>query len=101
VNRSRIKAYLGLAGELLALGLCLMLAFLCLRSLFTAEIGFRRSGRITSLYKDPNWFWLVFWFQMFLATLGGIGSWLAVRKRLASLRGESKGKRAEPDAPDT
>lgn len=85
MGSSRFKQYLALVGELLALALCLMLVFMLLRSLFTAEIGIGRSTRITSLYKDPNWFWFLFWLQMFVATLGTIASWRAVRKQLVAL----------------
>jgi GNAT superfamily N-acetyltransferase len=79
LSRARTKGYLALAGELLLLALGLMLGFLCLRALLTAEMHFGRSSRSISLYQVPGWFWFAFWFQLFLAFFASLGSWIAVR----------------------
>ena len=62
--------YLALLAEIACLVLALVLAYACLRSLFTAEIGFGRSTRIINLYKEPGWFWFAFWIQFVLAAGG-------------------------------
>lgn len=94
--RSRIKGWLALASELLALALCLLLALLCLRSLITAEIQFGRSSRVISLYQEPGWFWTAFWVQLLLSAVGIAGCCFALRKQWARLHGQEASTSAAP-----